>query len=116
MQHPSSVNEFWLPKNQILVASDHNFSNINLTSTVVLLFKFPQRFDGYSYRETQFLCLKFHVIELPSAAKNAKEFAEVMLDNYRSQKRFHNLLAFIPKHSPNFSRIKTAISWLFRYF
>lgn len=66
---------------RIVQATDHDFSTITLTPTVVLMNEIPQKVDDSWYRSKPYLFIKITATELSSAIKNAAELKETLLKN-----------------------------------
>ena len=67
---------------RIAQATDHDFSAITLTPTVVLMNEIPQKVDDSWYRSKPYLFIKITATELSSAIKNAAELKETLLKKW----------------------------------
>ena len=71
-------------KGQVLKSSDHDFSTLSLTPTVVLLHDIPFAVDNSWYRGTPYIYVKIHATEPSTALRNVREVADVLIQHFGS--------------------------------
>ena len=71
-------------KNEVYQVGDHDFSTI-LIATVILLNTIPETVDGSLYQGKPMVSLKISPTDPSSALKNAKEIANVLIEQYGSK-------------------------------
>ena len=107
--------------NQLLQAADHDFSTISVTPTVVLLHHKPADVEDSWYRRILNIYLKLHATEPSTAVCNAKEIADVIIDDYGGKKELVPPILGIytdggPEHQSNFLSVQIAYIALQQFF
>ena len=99
--------------NQLLQTADHGFRIISVMSTVALLHHIPADVEDSWYNGIPNIYLKLHATEPSTAARNAKEIADVIIDHYGGKKELVPLILKIytdggPEHPSNFLSVQIA--------
>ena len=105
--------------NQIFQVADHDFSNMSLIPTVILVNEIGESVDNSWYRGQPNVLVKITATSPSSALHNAREIANVLITKYGSKEQVPPVLIMYtdggPEHRSNFLSVKIALIALQRF-
>ena len=100
-------------KNKVFQVADHDFSNLSLTPTVILINHISESVEDSWYRGEPNVLLKITAISPFSASRNAQEVADVLIAKCGSIEQIPPALIMYtdggPEHRTAFLGVKIAI-------
>ena len=100
-------------KNEVFQVADHDFSNLSLIPTVILINHISESVEDSWYRGEPNVLLKITAISPSSALRNAQEVADVLIAKYGSIEQIPLALIMYtdggPEHRTTFLGVKIAI-------